>query len=85
MFIAGFLPGAVMAGGLLLMNYVRCKRRGYHGSSEPLSLLHAAITVDSATNAAMAPSRRTFRTFIPYPLVAVGRRLHSLGILPHGR
>ncbi|MFC3571419.1 TRAP transporter large permease [Paracoccus simplex] len=38
MFIAGFLPGAVMAGGLLLMNYVRCKGRGYHGSSETLSL-----------------------------------------------
>ena len=38
MFIAGFLPGAVMAGGLLLMNFLRCKGRGYHGSSELLSL-----------------------------------------------
>ena len=38
MFIAGFLPGAVMAGGLMTMNYIRCKARGYHGTSEPLSL-----------------------------------------------
>ncbi|WP_323715888.1 TRAP transporter large permease [Paracoccus aminovorans] len=38
MFIAGFLPGAVMATGLLLMNYIRCKGRGYHGTSEPLSI-----------------------------------------------
>ena len=38
MFIAGFLPGAVMAGWLMIMNYIRCKRRGYHGSTEPFSL-----------------------------------------------
>lgn len=38
LFIAGFLPGVVMAGGLLTMNYIRCRMRGFHGSSEPLSL-----------------------------------------------
>ncbi|PHQ69632.1 MAG: C4-dicarboxylate ABC transporter permease [Paracoccus sp.] len=38
LFIAGFLPGVVMAGGLLTMNYIRCRMRGFHGSSEPLSV-----------------------------------------------
>ena len=38
MFIAGFLPGALMAGWLMTMNYIRCRGRGYHGSAEPLSL-----------------------------------------------
>lgn len=37
MFIAGFLPGTIMAGSLLVMNYVRCRMRGFHGSDEPLS------------------------------------------------
>lgn len=37
LFIAGFLPGCVMAGGLLTMNYIRCRMRGFHGSAEPLS------------------------------------------------
>ena len=38
LFIAGFLPGFVMAGALLLANYVRSKRLGYHGGTEPLSI-----------------------------------------------
>lgn len=37
LFIAGFLPGVVMAGGLLIMNYVRCRMQGFRGSAEPLS------------------------------------------------
>lgn len=38
LFIAGFIPGCIMAGGLLIMNYIRCRARGFHGSAEPLSL-----------------------------------------------
>ncbi|WP_134682324.1 TRAP transporter large permease [Paracoccus ravus] len=38
LFIAGFLPGVVMATGLLTMNYIRCRMRGFRGSVEPLSL-----------------------------------------------
>ena len=37
LFIAGFLPGVVMAGSLLIANYIRSKRLGYHGGTEPLS------------------------------------------------
>lgn len=38
LFIAGFLPGVVMAGGLLIMNYIRCRMQGFRGSAESLSL-----------------------------------------------
>ncbi len=34
LFIAGVVPGAVMAGGLLIMNYFISKRRGYRGLTE---------------------------------------------------
>ena len=55
MFIAGFLPGAVMAGGLLVMNYIRCKGRGYHGTSEPLSLRKVMCACYQGFWALMAP------------------------------
>jgi len=37
LFMAGFFPGCVMAGSLLLTNYFRCRTAGYRGSAEPLS------------------------------------------------
>lgn len=38
LFIAGFFPGLIMASSLLVLNYIRCRRAGYHGADEPLSL-----------------------------------------------
>lgn len=38
LFIAGFLPGFLMGGWLLLFNYIRSARRGYRGSVEPFSI-----------------------------------------------
>jgi C4-dicarboxylate transporter DctM subunit len=38
LFIAGVLPGLVLALSLLIMNYIRCKRRGYLGTGEGWSL-----------------------------------------------
>ena len=38
LFIAGFFPGFLMASALLILNYLRCRRAGYRGGSEPLSL-----------------------------------------------
>lgn len=32
LFIAGVVPGLIMAGSLLIMNYVLCRRYGYHGA-----------------------------------------------------
>ena len=37
LFIAGFLPGFVMAASLLVVNYFRSRAAGYHGGTEPLS------------------------------------------------
>ncbi|MEO7851685.1 MAG: TRAP transporter large permease, partial [Rubrivivax sp.] len=37
LFIAGVVPGAVMAGGLLIMNYFISKKRGYRGLTETWS------------------------------------------------
>lgn len=37
LFIAGFLPGFLMAAGLLVMNWLRCRAAGYRGGGEPLS------------------------------------------------
>ena len=55
LFIAGFLPGVVMAGGLLIMNYIRCRLRGFHGSTEPLSLRKVATACYKGFWALMAP------------------------------
>jgi C4-dicarboxylate transporter DctM subunit len=34
LFIAGFVPAFIIAGSLLLMNWLLCKRRGYTGTTE---------------------------------------------------
>ncbi len=38
LFIAGVFPGLVLALSLLIMNYFRCKRRGYRGTDEGWSM-----------------------------------------------
>ncbi|WP_265499657.1 TRAP transporter large permease [Paracoccus beibuensis] len=55
LFIAGFLPGVVMAGGLLAMNYIRCRMRGFRGGTEPLSLRKVAVACYQGFWALMAP------------------------------
>jgi C4-dicarboxylate transporter DctM subunit len=40
LFIAGFFPGFMLAGALLVMNYFRSKKAGYMGTSEGWSLCH---------------------------------------------
>lgn len=55
LFIAGFLPGVVMAGGLLVMNYIRCRMRGFHGSAEKLSARKIALACYRGFWALLAP------------------------------
>ncbi|WP_299358544.1 TRAP transporter large permease [uncultured Paracoccus sp.] len=55
MFIAGFLPGLVMAGGLLIMNYIRSRMRGFHGSDKPFSLREVMCASYRGFWALMAP------------------------------
>ncbi len=38
LFIAGVFPGLVIAGTLLIMNYILCKKKGYRGSAEGWSV-----------------------------------------------
>ncbi|PIE09065.1 MAG: C4-dicarboxylate ABC transporter permease [Rhodobacterales bacterium] len=55
LFIAGFFPGFVMAGMLLTLNYIRCRRAGYHGTSEPLSIRMIGQAAYKGFWALMAP------------------------------
>src|SRR5690606_19830928 len=55
MFIAGFLPGLVMAGGLLIMNYIRSRMRGFHGSDKPFSFREVMCASYRGFWALMAP------------------------------
>ena len=55
LFIAGFLPGIVMAGSLLLANYIRSKRLGYHGGVEPLSARKIATAMYRGFWSILAP------------------------------
>ncbi|MDO5605330.1 MAG: TRAP transporter large permease [Paracoccus sp. (in: a-proteobacteria)] len=55
MFIAGFLPGALMATGLLVMNYIRCRMRGFRGSDHPFSIREVMVACYRGFWALMAP------------------------------
>jgi len=55
LFIAGVLPGLVIATSLLIMNYVICKKRGYSGSDESFSTRNMFCTLYKAIWALLAP------------------------------
>lgn len=40
MFMAGVIPGLLISGSLLVLNYVRCKRLGYKGSGDGWDFKH---------------------------------------------
>ncbi len=55
LFIAGILPGLVLAGSLLIMNYILCKKNGYRGTAEGWSLCNMWLAVKSGVWSILAP------------------------------
>jgi C4-dicarboxylate transporter DctM subunit len=55
LFIAGFFPGVVMAGLLLINNYFRCRAAGYSGANEALSGKKVARALFEGFWALLAP------------------------------
>jgi len=55
LFIAGFIPAAVIATGILMVNYFLCKKSGYVGNQQKVSLRKIARSVRSAIWSLFAP------------------------------
>ena len=55
LFLAGFVPGMVLAGAIMTMNYVRCKRAGYRGTAEGWSLSQIGNAFRTGFWSVMAP------------------------------
>lgn len=56
LFIAGVLPGLLIAGSLLIMNYIVCKRKVYKGSAEGFSVRNILCTLYRGFWALLAPA-----------------------------
>ena len=55
LFIAGFMPAFLIAGSLLLMNYILSKKKGYKGTTEGWSARHIGKEMYRGFFALMAP------------------------------
>lgn len=55
LFIAGFIPAFVIAGSLLIMNWVLCKKHGYTGSAEGWSVRNVFCELYRGFWSLMAP------------------------------
>ena len=55
MFIAGFIPAAIMATCLLIRNYFTCKKRGFVGTTEGLCVRKIGIAMREGFWAIIAP------------------------------
>lgn len=55
LFIAGVFPGLVIAGTLLFMNYILCKKKGYRGSAEGWSFRVIGCALYSGFWSILAP------------------------------
>ncbi len=55
LFIAGFFPGLIIGGALMLYSYIHCKRKGLKGTSEPLTFQRGAAALWDAKWAIINP------------------------------
>lgn len=55
LFIAGFLPALVMATGVIILNYYRCKKRGYMGLTDSWSFSDLAKSLGHGFWSILAP------------------------------
>ncbi len=55
LFIAGFIPGVMLAVGLLTMNFFRAKKKGYQGDGEKLSIKKVNQTMKEGFWALLTP------------------------------
>src|SRR5210317_1080805 len=55
LFIAGFIPGVMLAVGLMTMNYVQSKRKGFHGDGKTLSAKPIVVPMKEGFWALLAP------------------------------
>ena len=55
LFIAGFVPGVLIAGGLMTVNYFLCRKKGYRGSGEKWSMGAVGKSVKEGIWSIMAP------------------------------
>lgn len=56
LFVAGVMPGLLMAGGLLVMNYILSKRSGYRGLSENWSGHELRVALKRGVWSILAPA-----------------------------
>lgn len=55
LFIAGFIPGIMLATGLMFMNYLRSKKKHYKGDGTTLSAKKVVVTMKDGFWALLAP------------------------------
>jgi len=55
LFLAGFVPGMVLAGAIMTMNYIRCKRAGYKGTAEGWSMSQITAAFRTGFWSVLAP------------------------------
>jgi len=55
MFIAGIVPGFLIALGLIIVHLIRCKGKGYGEGMPPLSVKHIGVTLKEGFWSIMAP------------------------------
>ncbi|MCV6587740.1 MAG: TRAP transporter large permease [Marinobacterium sp.] len=55
LFLAGFIPGMVLASALMALNYLQCRKAGYHGTTEGWSTQQIKLAARQGVWSILAP------------------------------